>query len=90
MAEPKATPVWWEGGERRVSVVDKEPVFAFGVAWGIHQGDATYQAAALGEGGGSVKPFSTHGEHHGSQYPWINGNGPIHYHSNRLSLNSVC
>ena len=32
MAEPNATPVWWEGGERRVSVVDKEPVFAFGVA----------------------------------------------------------
>ena len=71
-------------------MVDKERVFVFGVAFVNTSGDATYQAADLDEGGGSVKPFSTHGEHHGSQYSWINGNGPIHYHSNRLSLNFVC
>lgn len=39
---------------------------------------------------GCVNPFQTHGEHHGSQYPWINGNGSIYYHSNRLPVDFIC
>jgi hypothetical protein len=39
---------------------------------------------------GSVKPFQPLGEHYGSQHPWINGNGPIYYHPNRLFVDSIC